>query len=389
MIVVSLLVLIVLFIRKPENDGDDNNLRATEGGMGWGAIPTATTPNPAYNQRTGTPPTTAAKTGGAGEYAVAVTRNPEYQYAPPLNPPRGGSGKGNSNQDYAEVAAALDVDGYVLDETAAAPSIVYASYAPSTEVAGGGGGGGGARGGGYELPVAEYVDLTEKDYAAMYGDHADANCSVVPATPVVAVSAGPIQDAAPPARRPTDRLVCSRGRVSGGRTCSKPATAKSCGRFCAGHTCNRKGCTNTKSSADDVCEQHRATTSDAGNGNAARTRPPTAPRGVISSAPPPGTKQASGRTQHTANAQTKTKAASSTNGGGSGSGGPKSGGIRRNASARKGSTYDGFGGGGGGGSVAGSVARSVGGKIQRSALEGSTYDGFGGDDDDGGGETLV
>jgi hypothetical protein len=67
-------------------------------------------------------------------------------------------------------------------------------------------------------------------------------------------------------------------------------------------------------------------------------------------------------------------ASSSSMGGGGG-------GIQRNASARQGSTYEGFGE---------EDASKPGGKMQRNAKKGSTYDGFG--EGDGGGvsdETLV
>jgi hypothetical protein len=57
------------------------------------------------------------------------------------------------------------------------------------------------------------------------------------------------------------------------------------------------------------------------------------------------------------------------------------GGIQRNALARQGSTYEGFGEEG---------ARKPGGKIQRNAKRGSTYDGFGEDGGEGvSDETLV
>jgi hypothetical protein len=70
--------------------------------------------------------------------------------------------------------------------------------------------------------------------------------------------------------------------------------------------------------------------------------------------------------------KSKSKASSSSVGGG---------GIQRNASARQGSTYEGFGEEG---------ASNPSGKIQRNAKKGSTYDGFGGGDGEGASdETLV
>jgi hypothetical protein len=60
-------------------------------------------------------------------------------------------------------------------------------------------------------------------------------------------------------------------------------------------------------------------------------------------------------------------------------------GIQRNAPARQGSTYEGFGG-----EEGGVVPSSARGKIYRNAKKGSTYDGFGEGDGDGvSDETLV
>eukprot|EP00729_Bicosta_minor_P003256 gene3256-543_t len=70
------------------------------------------------------------------DYLVPVTRNPEYYYAPPLNPPR--LLAGGRRLDYAEAAPAVDNDGYVIDQTDA-PSAVYAKYAeavPATDANG-------------------------------------------------------------------------------------------------------------------------------------------------------------------------------------------------------------------------------------------------------------
>jgi hypothetical protein len=100
--------------------------------------------------------------GGGAEYLEAVNRNPEYNYSPPLNPPRLGEEANYAEPDEEAPAVdtttatiagsrqsrvredldpdgyitdgsappAKDADGYVLDETN--PPVVYAEYISST-----------------------------------------------------------------------------------------------------------------------------------------------------------------------------------------------------------------------------------------------------------------
>jgi hypothetical protein len=203
-------------------------------------------------------------------YEVAVERNPEYHYAPPLNPPRFGEGGGADNPDtlnYAETAPEKDADGYVLDETAA-PSAVYATYISSTEAgvgnyeivdggtaeqaaqAQGGGEGGGAAagaraaggvagggaaggGGGYEQPIARYA--VGAPNTAVYAD-AEAEAG-----------AGGAKK-----KKRTAAKKCTRPAPTGG-TCKKDALPGG-GVFCVLHACPECGA--EKSGSAPGCLAH-------------------------------------------------------------------------------------------------------------------------------------
>jgi hypothetical protein len=227
-------------------------------------------PNPAFDagnvladQALYAVPMEGAEGAEAVDYMVAVNRNPEYHYAPPLNPPRFGEDGGNLDLMYEDADAdadrqgntgggggvpVKDADGYVLDETAA-PSVVYASYISSTE----------AGVGNYEV-VDGAVEQAQQTNAVATGGAA---APLAPTAPT-AVQRCPncrakVQVCTCRLRRGTQDMAnkpqaqCVQSTSQG--PCQELAVGKS--PRCREHTCEHSKCRGAKSSKAKFCKKHQ------------------------------------------------------------------------------------------------------------------------------------
>jgi hypothetical protein len=191
------------------------------------------------------------------DYLVPVGRNPEYHYAPPLNPPRWEEGEGGGNLEYADADAPADragntrggppprdAEGYVVDDTA--PPVVYASYVSSTE----------AGVGTYEMvaghgaaPFVGNASLDDADGYRIDASNPLGEGAVTGTVDTSVCTAAEVEGR----QRPSTKKTCTRSAPTGG-TCSNKALPGGSGLFCKSHTCPECGA--GKSSSEFGCPAH-------------------------------------------------------------------------------------------------------------------------------------